>query len=78
MEHSFHRLVLSGSCFVSEEGYRPHMQFECLKQQAGLTYMVVDVNLMLYAPDKQRLHVGSRSPSLGYCFYCKAAKHQCL
>ena len=41
-----------------------------------LAYMVVDVYFMLDAPHKQRLHLSPRSPSLGNCFYCKAAMPQ--
>ena len=52
-----YRLALSGSCSVSEESRRPHIWYECLNQQAGLTYVIIDVNFMLYAPDKQRLHI---------------------
>ncbi len=38
--------------------------------------MVVDVYFMLDAPHKQRLHLSPWSPSLGNCFYCKAAMPQ--
>ncbi len=38
--------------------------------------MVVYVYFMLDAPHKQRLHLSPRSPSLGNCFYCKAAVPQ--
>lgn len=42
----------------------------------GLAYVVVDVYFMLDAPHKHRLHLSSRSPSLGNCFYRKAAMPQ--
>ena len=69
-ERSIYRLAMSDFCVLTEES--------CLKEQVWLTYVVVNVNFMLYPSDKKRLHVGSRSPSLGYCFDCKAAAHHCV
>lgn len=54
-------------------GERLHTALGWVDEQLALTYMVVDINFMLYPPDKEGLHVGSRSPPLCNCLDCKAA-----